>query len=270
MFQDQVVLITGGSSGIGAALAREFAREGANLSLLARRTDRLAGVAAEVRQAGRRALAIACDVTRDGDLEHAAAETRREFGRIDVVVANAGYGVAGRLDELSLEDYRTQFETNVFGVLRTIYATLDDLKRSRGRLAIIGSVLGHIATPGSSAYSMSKFAVRGLTRALRHELRPYGIRVTLISPGFVESEFRQVDNRGVHHPQAQDPIKKYFRISADTAARQIVRAIARGRRDRVITKLGRTVVFTDRHFPGVWEAVVRILRVRNRKEPTKN
>lgn len=269
-FSQKVVLITGASSGLGAALARAFAREGADIALLARRTDRLAAVAAEVRQLGRRALAIACDVTRDGDLERAAAETRREFGRIDVVVANAGYGVAGRLDELSLQDYRNQFETNVFGVLRTIYATLEDLRRSRGRLAIVSSVLGHIATPGTSAYSMSKFAMRGLALALRHELRPDGISVTLISPGFVDTEFRQVDNRGVRHAQADDPIKKVFRIPADKAARQIVRAIARGRRDKVITSLGKTVVFTDRHFPGVWETVVRILRVRNRAEPGKN
>jgi short-subunit dehydrogenase len=266
VFRGQAVLLTGASSGIGAALAREFAREGADVALLARRTDRLAAVAADVRQLGRRALEVACDVTRDGDLERAVADTRREFGRIDVVVANAGYGITGRLDELSLQDYRNQFETNVFGVLRTIYATLDDLKRSRGRLAIVSSVLGHIATPGTSAYSMSKFATRGLALALRHELRPDGISVTLISPGFVETEFRQVDNRGVRHPQADDPIKKHFRISADTAARQIVRAIARGKRDRIITKLGKTVVFTDRHFPGVWEAVVRLLRVKNRPE----
>ncbi|MBI3263051.1 MAG: SDR family NAD(P)-dependent oxidoreductase [Acidobacteria bacterium] len=255
---------------MGAALARAFARQGADVALLARRTDRLGEVADEVRALGRRAAVIACDVTCDDDLERAAAETRRQFGHIDVVVANAGYGVAGRLDELSLQDYRNQFETNVFGVLRTIYATLDDLKKSRGRLAIISSVLGHIATPGTSAYVMSKFAMRGLALALRHELRPFGVSVTLISPGFVETEFRQVDNRGVRHPQADDPIKKAFRIPADKAARHIVGAIARGRRDKVITTLGKTVVFTDRYFPGVWEAVVRVLRVKSRPEPGKN
>jgi len=119
-----VVFITGASSGIGAALAREYARRGADLALAARRTDRLDALAAELSAQGRRALVLACDVTRDGELEAAVARTRDAFGRIDVVVANAGFGVVGPVERLRLEDYRRQFETNVFGVLRTVYATL--------------------------------------------------------------------------------------------------------------------------------------------------
>src|SRR5712691_8919043 len=91
-------------------------------------------LAAEITQAGRRALVVPCDVTRDGDLERAAALTRTAFGKLDIVVANAGFGVVGALETLSLDDYRRQFETNVFGVLRPVYATLEDLKKTRGRL----------------------------------------------------------------------------------------------------------------------------------------
>ena len=154
------------------------------MALAARRIDRLEAVAAEIGKTGRRAVVISCDVTRDGDLERAVERARAAFGKLDVVVANAGFGVSGTLERLSLDDYRRQLETNVFGVLRTIYATLDDLKKTRGRLVLIGSVSGHVGVPGSSAYSMSKFAVHGLAAALGHELAPYGVAVTLDQPGF--------------------------------------------------------------------------------------
>src|SRR5206468_10243040 len=138
-------------------------------------------------RAGRRAVVIPCDVTRDGDLERAADKARGALGKLDVVVANAGFGVTGKLETLTLDDYRRQLETNVFGVLRTIYATLEDLKKSHGRLVVIGSVSGHVAVAGSSAYSMSKFAVRGLAASLGHELAEHGASLTLVSSGVVVS-----------------------------------------------------------------------------------
>ncbi|HEV8474046.1 MAG TPA: SDR family NAD(P)-dependent oxidoreductase, partial [Methylomirabilota bacterium] len=184
-FRGQVVLVTGASSGIGEALAREFARAGASLVLAARRVDRLQRLATELTAAGAATRVVPCDVTRDGDVERAVAAARESFGRLDVAVANAGFGVVGPVARLTLDDYRRQFETNVFGVLRTIYAALPEVRRARGSLVVIGSVSGHIATPGSSPYAMSKFAVRALAEALGHELAADGVSVTLVSPGFV-------------------------------------------------------------------------------------
>lgn len=262
---DAVVLITGASSGLGEALARAFVRERARVVLAARRLDRLTALAAEL-GGPPRARAVRTDVAVDGDLEGAAAVARQAFGRIDVVVANAGYGVVGPLERLTIADYRRQFETNVFGVLRTIYATLADLKASRGRLAIIGSVSGHLATPGGSAYAMSKFAVRALAEALGHELAPAGVSVTLVSPGFVESEIRRVDNRGVLRENTGDPVKR-LRMPADRAARMIVRAVARRRREVIITGHGKAAVFFQRHAPGLVSGVIRRFGVRSRTEP---
>jgi NAD(P)-dependent dehydrogenase (short-subunit alcohol dehydrogenase family) len=210
---------------------------------------------------------LACDVTREGDLEAAAARTRAELGRIDVVVANAGFGVVGPVERLRLDDFRRQFETNVFGVLRTLYATLDDLKRSRGRFAILGSVSGHLATPGGAPYAMSKFAVRALAEALRHELRGAGVAVTLISPGFVESEIRLVDNEGTLRPGARDIVPGWLRMGAEAAARKIVRAIERRRREAVITGHGKALVLVQRHLPGVMSALVGLSGYRGRSDP---
>ncbi len=248
-FAGKVALVTGASSGIGAALAREFARQGAAVALLARRVDRIEALAAELAGAGGRGLALSCDVTRDGDLERAVAAAVVEFGGLDVVVANAGFGVAGAFADLALEDYRRQFETNVFGVLRTASAALAELTRSRGALALVGSVTGYLPAPGSSAYAMSKAAVRSLADALRGELAPRGVAVVLLTPGFVDSEIRRVDNRGAFHPRAREPVPAWLRMPAETAARQMVRAIARRRRERVVTVHGKVAVMFARHTP---------------------
>ena len=268
-FAGQVVLITGASSGIGAALAREFARQGADLALLARRHDRLLALGAEIERLGRRALALTADVTIDGDVERAVTTTLAAFGHLDVVVANAGFGVVGRVERLGLDDYRRQFETNVFGVLRTAKATLGALEASRGRLAIMGSVAGHVATPGSSPYSMSKFAVRALAEALGHEVAAGGVSVTLVSPGFVESELRRVDNAGVLHADVSESVPGWLVMPAERAARPIVRAIARRRREIVITGHGKLGVFVQRHAPWLVASALRTFGVRSRPEPTR-
>ena len=115
-----------------------------------------------VRALGRRALVVACDVTQDGALDRAVGQAVEAFGRLDVAVANAGFGVVGPFERLALDDYRRQFETNVFGVLRTAAAALPALRRTRGTLVIIGSVSGHVPIAGASPYAMSKAAVRAL------------------------------------------------------------------------------------------------------------
>jgi NADP-dependent 3-hydroxy acid dehydrogenase YdfG len=268
-FTGQVVLITGASAGIGAALAREFAWQGADVALLARRRDRLAALAVEIEATGRRALALAADVTVDGDLERAVAATLTVWGRLDVVVANAGFGVVGPIERLTLDDYRRQFETNVYGVLRTVQAALEPLKAARGRLVLLGSVAGHLATPGSSPYSMSKFAVRALADALGHELAGSGVSVTLISPGFVESEIRRVDNAGVFQDEVREPVPAWLVVPAARAARSIVRAVARRRREAVITGHGKLAVFLQRHAPWLVAAAVRAAGVRSRPEPVR-
>jgi NADP-dependent 3-hydroxy acid dehydrogenase YdfG len=256
-FDGQVAFVTGASAGIGAALARELAAQGADVAVCARRLERLEDVAHDVRQLGRRALPLVADVTLDGDLGAAAARAREELGRIDVVVANAGFGVTGRVDQLGLEDFRRQMETNVYGVLRTIYATLDDLKRNQGRLGIVGSVAGWISRPSGAPYSMSKFAVRALAQSLRHELATDGVGVTLITPGFVQSEIRQVHNNGTHDPSRRDPVPEWIQMSAEEAARQTVGALYKRKAEAVLTGHGKALVFLERHTPWVLDGAAR-------------
>ncbi len=249
-FKDKVVLITGASSGIGEAMARAFAAEGASLGLLARRFDRLENLVSDCQKKGGKAVAIASDVTKDEDLPKAVEEIHNKLGTIDIVIANAGFGVSGFVENLNLADFQRQFDTNVYGVLRTIYATLDDLKKSKGRLVIVGSAVGHISVPQASPYTMSKFAVRTLADSLYAELAPYGISVTLISPGFVKSEIRQVNNLGQFQGVgARDPIPEWIRLNTDKAARIILKAIRCRKRERIITFHAKLGVWVNRLFP---------------------
>lgn len=250
-FQSPVVLLTGASSGIGAALAREFAAHGASLVLLARRTELLESLAQSVDPSQGRVLVQACDVTRDGDMERAVAAALQRFGRIDIAIANAGFGVAGTFSDLTVDDYRRQLETNVFGVLRTAKACLEPLRASRGSLVVMGSVAGHICMAGASAYGMSKFAIRGWTESMQAELRRDGVTVTLISPGFVDSDIRRTDNHGTVHAGAADPIPHWLRMRTDVAARQMRRAILRRRREAIITGHGKLAVLVKRIAPGL-------------------
>jgi short-subunit dehydrogenase len=265
-FSSHAVLITGASSGIGAALARELAREGASLVLMGRRRERLEVVCAELEAAGRKAVAHVGDVTRRADLDAAVALALTRFGRLDMAVANAGFGVVGTVEKLDVDDYRRQFDTNVFGVIETVKACLPELQRSRGRLVLIGSVAGYISTPRASPYSMSKFAIRALALALGPELAPRGVTVTLISPGFIASEIRQVDNRGVRHSHAKEPVPAWMLMPADVAAKKIASAAYRRRREAIITLHGKVFVLLARFAPWVLRLAMR-RGVTGRPEP---
>jgi short-subunit dehydrogenase len=257
-FREKAVLITGASSGIGEELAWQLSQAGGKLTLAARRKELLENLAQRIAAAGKpRPLEVQCDVTQDGDLQKVVAETVRQWGKLDVVIANAGFGVVGPLKKLSLEDYRRQFETNVFGVLRTIYAALPEIEKNKGNIVIVGSVSGWASSPGASPYTMSKFALRALANSITPELRLSGVKVTLISPGFVASEIRRVDNQGKLQEGAKDPIPSWLVMRTDKAVRQILHAVAQGKREAIITGHGKALVALERFMPWVLRAAGR-------------
>jgi short-subunit dehydrogenase len=265
-FKDKVVLITGASSGIGEEMAVQLARSGARVALAARRKDRLDGLAEKIAQGGGVApLTLECDVTRDGDLERAVKACVEKWGKLDVAIANAGFGVTGPLKKLALNDYQRQFDTNVFGVLRTVYAALPELEKTRGNLAIIGSVAGWVSSPGASPYSMSKFALRALANAITQELKGVGVKVTLISPGFVISEIRRVDNQGRLRVESEATAPHPMAMKTEPAVYEILRAISRGKREQIVTFHGKFFVMLDRFFPWVTRGLAERISARRDK-----
>jgi NAD(P)-dependent dehydrogenase (short-subunit alcohol dehydrogenase family) len=201
---------------------------------------------------------VRCDVTREADLERAVTAATQQFGGIDVLVANAGSGLQGTLAELSVDDYRRQFEVNVFGVLATIKAGLPALEKARGAVGVVGSANGYLSLPGWSAYCMSKHAVRSLCASARHELAPRGISVTHLTLGFVESEFRKLDNAGGLRPGARDPVPDFLVMAPDKAARAILKALTKRVEEAVITRHARLVVGLERHAPRLVSAALGV------------
>jgi NADP-dependent 3-hydroxy acid dehydrogenase YdfG len=187
MSSDPVFLITGASSGIGAATARHAAQGGYRLVLAARSTEKLSSRAAEL-GGDERALAVQCDVTEWDQQRAMVARTLEQFGRVDVAFANAGFGATrGFLNE-SPEQWRSMVLTNVYGAALTIRATMTALKDARGHLLLTGSAAGRRALPGS-LYSATKWAVTAMGESARQELDGSGVRVTLIEPGMVATPF---------------------------------------------------------------------------------
>ena len=185
--QDPVFLITGASSGIGAATARQAAEAGYRLVLAARSTDKIDALAEEL-GGDERAIAVTCDVT-EWDQQQAMVQTTLDaFGRLDIVFANAGFGAPRGFQEGDVEHWKAMVLTNVYGAALTIRATLDALKESTGHMLLTGSVAGRRAIVGS-LYSSTKWAITGMGESLRQELNDTGVRVTVIEPGMTDTPF---------------------------------------------------------------------------------
>jgi NADP-dependent 3-hydroxy acid dehydrogenase YdfG len=184
---DRVFLITGASSGIGAATARAAATAGYRMALAARSVDRLQELAAEL-GGEERALAIKCDVTEWSDQQAMVTEVLGRFGQLDVAFANAGFGAKRGFLSESPELWRSMVLTNVYGAALTIRATVEALRAAKGHLLLTGSVAGRKALPGS-LYSATKWAVTAMGESARQELNGTGVRVTLIEPGAVDTPF---------------------------------------------------------------------------------
>jgi NADP-dependent 3-hydroxy acid dehydrogenase YdfG len=210
MADDPVFLITGASSGIGAATARHAASAGHRVVLAARSQDRIDALAAEL-GGPERALAVRCDVTEWDDQQRMVTAALDAFGRLDVAFANAGFGARRGFLEESVEHWRSMVLTNVYGAALTIRATLPHLVQSRGHLLLTGSVAGRRALPGS-LYSATKWAITAMGEAARQELNGSGVRVTLIEPGMVDTPFFERPGEG--------------RLDADDVANAVMYAVS--------------------------------------------
>ena len=191
--QGQAVIITGASAGLGAETARRLARGGARVIITARRQDRLDAMKNEIEAAGGHALAIAGDVTSVEDRGRLVEQSLKTYGRIDGLVNNAGFGQRGPLEVVPIEAIRKNFETNVFSLLALTKLVMPVMRAQQsGTIVNISSVAGRIARPFSSVYDSTKHALEALSDGMRGEMAPFGIRVVIIEPGFIITEFMEV------------------------------------------------------------------------------
>jgi short-subunit dehydrogenase len=253
MNEKRVVLITGASSGIGAQLAKIYAGKGASLVLVARRVEKLEQVKADCEKIDSEAkvVCVGGDVRLKSDMDVTVQKTIEAFGQLDTVYANAGFSVDGTVETMTREDCERQFDTNIYGVLNTIWASLQELKKTKGRLAITGSVSSYVSWPGTSAYGMSKYAVRALAEAMHGELKPYGVSVTLLCPGFVNTDFHRVDRMGNTRDKRPDGLPLWLFVKTERAAKKMVRAVESRKAEIVITGHGKILVWLKRFMPGL-------------------
>ena len=250
---NRVVVITGASAGIGASLMEVFHRQGFKVVGLARRKERMEEICKKLNAVQNdTAFFIECDVAKNESVTQAFDTVREKLGRIDGVIANAGCAIGGLVENLTLEDYHKQFATNVFGVLSCFYAAKNSLENTKGFFTVIGSVNSYLSLPTTSAYAMSKFAIRAFCDSLYWETKNKGISITLVCPGFIETEIRQVNNEGVHQKEQADPIPRWLMMKSHVAAEQILSASIKRKREVTLTFHGKIIVFLVRFVPFVF------------------
>ena len=224
--EGKVVVITGASSGLGEAAARRLSAEGATVVLGARRSERIESLAAELVKRDGKALAVVTDVTDHAQVKRLVDAAVEKYGRIDVMLNNAGLMPHSPLERLKIDDWNRTIDVNIKGVLYGIAAALPHMKRAKsGHIINVSSVAGHKVTPAGAVYAATKHAVRVLSEGLRMEVKPYNIRTTIISPGAVASELPD----SITEPDVSDRIQKFYEenaIPADSFARTVVFAMS--------------------------------------------
>jgi short-subunit dehydrogenase len=244
-------IVTGATSGIGRAVVIELIRQGAHVVGMGRRGERLQALADELRQPERFCY-VAGDVTRREDRARALEMARQSFGGLDALINNAGSGALGRFDEADEARLRQILEVNFFAPAEFIREALPMLADGRTPVIVnVSSVLGHRAVPGKSEYCASKFALHGLSDALRAELATRGIDLLLVSPSTTASEFFEVAICA-----GKQPTEGRSKMSAETVARRLVRAVALGRRETILSTGGKALVWLDRLCPPLADWVI--------------
>lgn len=222
--EGKVVVITGASSGLGEATARHLSSKGATVVLGARRIDRIQALQSELEKTGMRALSISTDVTQRAQVQHLVDVAVKEFGRIDVMLNNAGLMPSSMLERLKVEDWDRMIDVNIKGVLYGIAAALPHMQRQRaGHIINVSSVAGLKVRAGASVYAATKHAVRALSEGLRQEVKPFNIRTTIISPGAVDTELPA----SVTEPDMAAVVKRVYEsaIPATSFARAVAYAM---------------------------------------------
>lgn len=248
--KNKVVIITGASSGIGRALAKEFAAKGAKLSLGARRTELLEELKQEL--AGTEILITPTDVSKEDDCKALIDETIKYFGCIDVLINNAGISMRALFEEVDLNVIRQLMDVNFYGTVYCSKYALPYLLKTKGSLVGVISIAGYVGLPGRTGYSASKFAIRGFLDTVRIENMKKGLHVLVAAPGFTASEVRKVALTNDGSQQGETPRNEDKMMSAEECARHIVKAIEKRKRELILTFVeGKLTVFLSKFFPSL-------------------
>ena len=254
--KDKVVLITGGTSGIGKALAHVFGQEGARVVITGRNAQNLRETAQALEQKQILCLAIQADVSREADCARMVTETIQKFGKLDILINNAGISMRAMFENLELDVIRKVMDTNFYG---TVYATkfaLPHILKAKGSVIGISSIAGYRGLPGRTGYSASKFAMHGFLETLRTELLNRDVHVMIACPGFTASNIRNTALAANGQAQGESPRDEAEMMSAEEVAVRILKATKARKRDLVMTAQGKLTVFLNKWLPGLTDRLV--------------
>ena len=267
--KDKVVLITGGTSGIGKALAFAFGREGAKIAFSGRKQAGLDETSAELSAAGIDNLAIQADVSIEADCERMVQETVNKYGRLDILINNAGISMRALFEDLDLSVLRQVMDINFWGTVYSTKYALPYIKQAKGSIIGISSIAGYRGLPARTGYSASKFAMHGFLETLRTELLHSGVHVLLACPGFTASNIRNTALAADGKQQGETPREEEKMMSAEEVADRILKATIKRKRDLVMTTQGKMAVWINKLFPSLADKLVYNVMAKEKDSPLK-
>jgi len=255
--EKKVVIITGASSGIGLALAREYAGRNFNIVAAARRLDRLESLKNELEKKNIEVFTVQTDVSKEEDCKNLIDKSVEHFGKIDVLINNAGISMRALFQEVELDVIKRLMDVNFWGTVYCTKYALPHLLETKGSLVGVISIAGHVGLPGRTGYSASKFAVKGFLDTLRIENIKKGLNVLVAAPGFTASEVREVALTEDGTPQGKTPRKEEKMMTAETCANKIANAQIKRKSQLIMTFTeGKLTVFLNKWFPRFMDKMI--------------
>ncbi|MDF2158363.1 SDR family oxidoreductase [Algoriphagus sp. CAU 1675] len=268
-FQDKVVLITGATSGIGEACAQVFGKEGAKIAITGRNPEKLQASLVKLKSEGIEVISILADAASEEDNKRMAEETLSHFGKIDILINNAGISMRALFEDLDLEVFRKVMDTNFYG---TVYATkycLPEILKAKGSIIGISSINGYRGTPARTAYTASKYAMNGFFEALRTEVMKKGVHILVAAPGFTASNIRNTALTADGSSQGESPRDEGKMMTSEEVAEHILKATLKRKRDIVLTSEGKMAVFLNKWIPGILDGIVYNKMAKEKDSPFK-
>jgi short-subunit dehydrogenase len=248
-FKNKVAVVTGGSDGIGRALVELLLNSGAQVATCGRNTDKFNSLKEQF--VGKPLLVVKADVSVEKDCEDLIAATVSQFGKIDLLINNAGISMRALVQDVEIQTIRQVMDINFYGTVYCTKFALPHILQQKGTVVGVSSIAGYRGLPGRSGYSASKFAVQGWLEALRTELIHSGVNVMWVCPGFTTSNIRNAALNAAAKPQGESPMDEGAMMSSDECAQHILKAVNKRKRTLVLTFTGKRTVFMNRFFAGL-------------------
>jgi len=254
--QDKVAVITGASMGIGEAIAKLFLEEGAKVVLCARDLARTKAAEQRIGGGGGNTLSLACDVSKRSDVDALIEAVVRKFGRIDIFVNNAGFGLNDAVADMNMAELRKMFDTNLFGAIECMQAVIPVMRpQGGGDIVNISSVSGHISTPYMSGYAATKHAMNAIGKAARMELLRHNINVVTVCPGYIATDFVKNMVKGKHAERVGSSVK--YAVGPDVVAKATLEGMLKRKREVVTPRIYSLFISMYHTLPGVVERRIR-------------